>query len=574
MTWGKDDPVFGRGRGQFNINGERLDKIDWNGTEIVPVRKDFVIQHPSVESRGREECDRIRLKNGIIVETGEHEDVPKPFESLEECSFPEWAAEGLRERGWKFPSPIQIQAWPAALTGHDVVGIASTGSGKTMAYVLPMLVHIIAQPELKAGEGPVGLVLLPHRELCNQVANVLMECAGKTGLQCQSIFGGEDRERQQAGLLERVDVLVATPGRLTEFLYRKTTNLKRATYVVLDEADDLLGQGFEEQISAIMSQIRPDRQVLLFSATWPEEVETFARGICHERPIHINVGGIKLAACKDVDQKFWAPGRGHCPWRIGDQKIEVLKKAVQVIGKLPKEYMEKALIFCNHISDVLPVVEALKEAEVCCEGFTSECTQAVRSELLRRFQEEDDLPILVCTQVLGRGHDFQNVKYVINYDMPHRLVDYVHRVGRTGRAGESGFSLTLLDEPDLRFAKQLVEMLKETGQQPQEWLVQESSRKKQRKYEQIYRDGRYGRLGSALPALTDKPDEPHDVGWEGRGAGRRHTFLELCKGRGVSRRPGQDVSRGHAEPVAASPSAAAPAPVAVAWPTARGLMAR
>jgi ATP-dependent RNA helicase DDX5/DBP2 len=556
MTWGEDDLVFGKGRRQFNIQGERLDKIPWNGIELIPVQKNFMIDHPNVAARTRDENDMIRLKAGIIVECEDGEEPPKPFACLEECSFPDWAADGLRRRSWKSPTPIQMQAWPAALTGRDVVAIASTGSGKTMAYVLPMLVHIMAQDELKPGEGPEGLVILPHRELCQQVARNLADWSQVTRLNCQSIFGGEDRERQKAGLQERVDVMVATPGRLIDLLNTKATNLRRATFVVLDEADDLLGQGFEDQINLLMSQIRPDRQVLLFSATWPETVERFAREICHQRPIHINIGGVKLAACKDVDQCFWCPGRvigGR--WNPGEKKIDALKRGMGMVFDKLQTNREKVLIFCNHIGEVPTVVKELQQEGMPCEGFTSDCTQAVRTELLRRFIEGDDLSILVCTQVLGRGHDFQNVKYVINYDMPNRLVDYVHRVGRTGRAGERGFSLTFLEETDLRFAKDICDMLRETGLKPEKWLEQESTRRKQKKWLQLYRDCRYG---APPPAITDATQESQEPQWDGRGRSRRHEFLHLCRSMGMGRLPGQESG------AQAQPKAAPPFPTAVA----------
>ena len=195
------------------------------------------------------------------------------MECFEELSFPDWAVKQLRDEGYIQPLPIQVQCWPIALGGHDMVGIADTGSGKTVAYVLPMLVHIIAQKELQPGEGPVGLVIVPTRDLCQQVARTVRQFTNIWGLECQSIFGGTSQAEQEECLRKRSDIIVATPGRFIDMLNRGKTNLLRATFIVLDEADELLDQDFGDQIRLLLSHVRPDRQVLLFSATWPEKVE-------------------------------------------------------------------------------------------------------------------------------------------------------------------------------------------------------------------------------------------------------------------------------------------------------------
>lgn len=520
-------------RHQFSHVGTRLDRFTWNGEDIVPVRKNFACPHPSVEARNEDDVRMLRCKHGIDIQAyQENVDIPKPVENLEETSFPDWAQQVLRRQRWKEPMPIQMQAWPVALYGYNLIGLAATGSGKTMAYVLPMLVHIIAQPELKPGEGPVGLVLVPTRELCSQVAKTVSLFAQDTKLRCESVYGGEDFANQAEHFLEVVDIVVAVPGRLIALLEERRTNLRRVTFLVLDEADEMLSDGFEHQVKLILSQVRPDRQVLLFSATWQDSLEAFARVATQEtmddqRTIQINVGGSGLAACKDIIQDFWSPGRPtHAPmWSCGDKKSNVLYKALLDIMPLLKEEDKKALVFCNRRDTVDKVVEELKSQNVPCAAFSSLGSQAERDQVLARFKEPcSDLLVLVSTQVLGRGHDFHNVKYVINYDMPERIVEYIHRIGRTGRCGEKGFALTLLEGTDLRFAADLVACLNATSHKVEPWLDVEANRKPQH-WKEYYRLRRNGGVEQANEITK----------WKGRGRGRRHEFLQELQGRGLAR---------------------------------------
>lgn len=526
----------------FNSLGERQDKINWKGEEIIPVQKNFSGIHPNVEARTPEECEIIRMRHGIDAKVFDQSvEMPKPVEDLEEALFPDWAASVLRDRGWVKPSPIQIMAWPVALRGYDLIGIACTGSGKTMAYVLPMLIHIMAQPELRPAEGPIGLVLLPSRELCDQVAESIGTFTPHTQVKCVSVCGGEDIDEQSLQFLERVDIMVATPGRLQTLLEQKRTNLKRVTVLVLDEADQMLESDFERQVKTIMTMIRPDRQVLLFSATWQDTVERFARDVCAERSefmgsglveglVQVSVGGTKLAACETIDQQFWCPGRKDendpmAFWHRSETKMRALVKAVQKILPCIEAEGTKGLIFVNQTDMVQQVVEELRKYDIPCVGFVGSSTPADRKALLERFRLRDsDLPFLVSTQVLGRGLDFHSVKFVVNFDMPDRIVDYIHRIGRTGRMGEEGFSLTLLEELDCRFAKDLCECLKATGHRRPEWLEREAARSKK-----LWKEYR------ALEAEGATLPQAGCLRWKGRGTGRREEFLEELKGCGLAR---------------------------------------
>lgn len=493
--------------------GERLEVIDWQGIEIVPVQKDFSFEHPEVAGRSEEECERIRASHSIhVVANHSSEPLPKPFVHLHEAPFPDWAAAELRNMGFLQPTSIQVQAWPVLLKGCDFVGIAETGSGKTIAYVLPMLVHLMAQPELRPGEGPVALVVVPTRDLCIQVSKQVTQFVGRTGIVCRALYGGEDITAQARALAQRMDIAVATPGRLITLLNSRVTNLRRATFVVLDEADELLGRGFGEQVRLVLTQIRPDRQVLMFSATWHKVVDELAREACSQKPVHLHVGSTKLSACKAIRQRLRKV-------ESGDDKVGLLCEALGPIrSRMANDHRARALVFCNNRASVDPLVEDLRQRGYPCRGFHGHQPQDQRDEALQQFASPDlGLWLLVCTQILGRGYDFTNVKYVINFDMPPKIVEYIHRIGRTGRAGQQGFSLTFITDSDLMMARDLVMVLRESGQEVPPWLQQARWRGR----------GGYGGYGGGRGDRGDRgyrcDRDPHGHQWRYHGhEGQQH----------------------------------------------------
>merc|ERR1712190_348449 len=189
-----------------------------------------------------------------------------------------------------------------ALSGRDLVGIAETGSGKTLAFLLPAIVHINAQPYLSKGDGPIVLVLAPTRELAVQIQEEVSRFGKSSKIKNTCCYGGVPRQGQQQDLKEGVEIVIATPGRMIDFLESGDTNLKRVTYLVLDEADRMLDMGFEPQVRKICSQVRPDRQTLMWSATWPKEVQALARDLCKEDPVHINVGSMGIRTAHTIRQ--------------------------------------------------------------------------------------------------------------------------------------------------------------------------------------------------------------------------------------------------------------------------------
>ena len=260
--------------------------------------KNFYVEHPNVESRPQAEIDSFRKEHDITVEGT---DIPKPVSSFDEASFPDYVLTEIKKAGFDKPTPIQAQGWPMALKGRDMVGLAETGSGKTCAFLLPAIVHINAQPYLERGDGPIVLVLAPTRELAQQIEQESKKFGYSSRIQSTCVYGGASKGPQIGKLRKGVEICIATPGRLLDLLNMGATNLRRVTYLVLDEADRMLDMGFEPQIKTILSQIRPDRQTLLWSATWPKEVAQIASAYL-TNPYKVIIGSLELSANPNIKQ--------------------------------------------------------------------------------------------------------------------------------------------------------------------------------------------------------------------------------------------------------------------------------
>ena len=233
----------------------------------------------------------------------EGRDVPKPITTFERASFPSYVMDVLMKEGFERPTSIQAQGWPMALAGRNMIGVADTGSGKTLSFILPAIVHINAQPLLEPGDGPIALVLAPTRELAQQIAEVAYKYGASSRIKCTCVFGGAPKSGQARDLQRGVELLIGTPGRLIDFLESGKTNLRRCTYLVLDEADRMLDMGFEPQLRKIVSQIRPDRQTLMWSATWPKEVQSLAAEFLGSDVIRVQIGSIGLSANHKIEQR-------------------------------------------------------------------------------------------------------------------------------------------------------------------------------------------------------------------------------------------------------------------------------
>uniref|UniRef100_V5GUQ8 RNA helicase n=1 Tax=Anoplophora glabripennis TaxID=217634 RepID=V5GUQ8_ANOGL len=430
-------------------NGQGLSKVEWGTKTLHPFSKNFYAPHPDVCGRSEYEVNQYRQSKQIIVEG----DAPNPIQNFNEANFPDYVMSEIVRQGYESPTAIQAQSWPIAMSGHDMIGIAQTGSGKTLAYTLPATVHINNQPQISRGEGPIALVLAPTRELAQQIQKVAMDFGSSTRIRNTCIFGGAPKGPQARDLQRGVEICIATPGRLIDFLEKGTTNLERCTYLVLDEADRMLDMGFEPQIRKILGQIRPDRQTLMWSATWPKEVKKLATDFLKD-PVHINVGSLNLSANHNILQIV-----DVCQEHEKEVKLANL---LQEIGN-SSEPGSKIIIFVETKKKVEGITKNIRQVgwpAVCMHGDKS---QQERDYVLREFRSGKS-SILVATDVAARGLDVEGIKYVVNYDYPHSSEDYIHRIGRTARSENTGTSYAFFTPSNFKQARDLVNVLTEAKQ--------------------------------------------------------------------------------------------------------------
>jgi ATP-dependent RNA helicase DDX41 len=390
-----------------------------------------------IRSRSDEENQKIRDAWHIKVEG---ESIPPPIKSFKDLRFPKPILDVLKQKGISKPTPIQIQGLPVVLSGRDMIGIAFTGSGKTLVFVLPM-VMIALEEEMKCPvlnrEGPFGLIVCPSRELARQTFEIAMSYANAlaesgrypplNGLLC---IGGIQLREQEQKLQGGIHFVVATPGRLLDFLKKKKFSLNLCKYLALDEADRLIDMGFEEEMRSIVDHFKYQRQTLLFSATMPKKIQNFAKSAL-VKPIEVNVGRAG-AANLDVIQEV--------EWVKPEAKIVYLLQCLQKTAP-------PVLIFCENKSDVDDIHEYLLMKGVEAVAVHGSKEQAEREEAIKAFKDGKK-DVLVATDVASKGLDFPDIQHVINYDMPKEIENYVHRIGRTGRCGKTGVGTTFINQTD------------------------------------------------------------------------------------------------------------------------------
>uniref|UniRef100_A0A6B2L0B7 RNA helicase n=1 Tax=Arcella intermedia TaxID=1963864 RepID=A0A6B2L0B7_9EUKA len=384
-------------------------------------------------SRTAKENNKIRKKYNITVKG---EDVPPPLESFEAMKFPRPVLTTLNKKNIVIPSPIQIQGLPIILSGRDTIGVASTGSGKTLVFALPMLLFSLEE-ELKMhlvqGEGPFGLILCPSRELAAQTFNVIkehvdaLESSGYPRLNLMLVTGGTKTHTQTEQMRGGVHMIVATPGRLIDMLHSGKITLHFCKFFVLDEADRLLDEGFEEDIRNIMDFFSGQRQTILFSATMPATIQSFGRSAL-VRPVEVNVGRAGAVSLDVLQEIEFVPQ---------EKKITFLLECLQ---KTPPP----VLIFCENKNDVDDIHEYLLEKgveAVSIHGGKGQEERAMAVELFSNGKKD----VLIASDVVSKGLDFPNIQHVINFDMPKEIENYIHRIGRTGRSGKTGISTTFIN---------------------------------------------------------------------------------------------------------------------------------
>ncbi|KAK9501901.1 hypothetical protein O3M35_012537 [Rhynocoris fuscipes] len=275
-----------------------LPPIDHTNIEYAEFVKNFYVEHQDIASLDENKVVDLRSTLGIRVSGA---NPPKPVTSFGHFGFDEPLMKAIRKSEYTQPTPIQAQAVPAALSGRDIIGIAKTGSGKTAAFIWPLLVHIMDQKELQVGDGPIGLILAPTRELSQQIYSEAKKFGKVYNINVVCAYGGGSKWEQSKALEEGAEIVVATPGRMIDLIKMKATNLQRVTFLVLDEADRMFDMGFEPQVRSICDHVRPDRQTLLFSATFKKKVEKLARDVLTD-PIRIVHGEVGGEANEDVSQ--------------------------------------------------------------------------------------------------------------------------------------------------------------------------------------------------------------------------------------------------------------------------------
>eukprot|EP00941_MAST-03F_sp_MAST-3F-sp1_P003839 g3839.t1 len=400
-----------------------------------------------------------RKKNNMQITQMKGDDADiLPFLTFDDARlhFPKKCIDALDFHGYTAPTPIQSQTWPMALKKRDMIGVAKTGSGKTMAFTLPAAALLMKGDCNSQGRFPRMLCLSPTRELAMQIDEVCQSVGKICGLQSHCIFGGVPKWSQRKALKDGLDIVVGTPGRMKDMLENDCLDLSK--YVVLDEADRMLDMGFLQEIKAILGATPATRQTLLYSATWPMEIRKLAHDFLKSNPIKINIGSDELEANGKVSQEVEV-----CDPRSRDQKV---------LGKLKEFTSDKKwkgkgrsvriIVFVLYKKEATRVEQMLNRSGWSSVGIHGDKSQDARVRALGEFKS-GKVPILVATDVAARGLDIPNVEYVINYSFPLTIEDYVHRIGRTGRAGKDGVSFTFFTENDKARSGELINVLNKAG---------------------------------------------------------------------------------------------------------------
>jgi len=337
----------------------------------------------------------------------------------------------IQEQGFTEPSEIQQQAIPLVLQGRDVMASAPTGTGKTAAFVLPAL-QILSRSKSTEGKGPRVLVLTPTRELATQVSDNIYQFTKFLHMRSATIVGGMPYPPQMRALRQSVDFLVATPGRFIDHMEAGRVDFSRIELLILDEADRMLDMGFVDEVMRIAKQTPESRQTLLFSATLEGQIEKVARALLKD-PARIQVSGVKVKHDSITQHMLQADDFRH--------KRKLLDHV------LADESLQQAIIFTSTKKGADSLAEKLKDDGYACAALHGDMRQSMRRRVIEQMQRRR-LKVLVATDVAARGLDIKTLSHVVNFDLPMQAEDYVHRIGRTGRGGASGFAYSLIGPQD------------------------------------------------------------------------------------------------------------------------------
>ena len=354
----------------------------------------------------------------------------------------------LVSEGYTTPTPIQIQAIPHVMAGHDLQGIAQTGTGKTAAFALPILHRLMAQNKGPAPRSCRVLVLAPTRELASQIADSFRAYGKNTKLRVTVMFGGVPKPRQARAIASGVDVLVATPGRLLDHLNDRAVRLDQTEILVLDEADHMLDLGFIVPIRKIAAMLPTKRQTLFFSATMPKDIATLANQLLHN-PVHVAVTPVATTAERVEQAVIFVDGAGK-----RHLLTDILRKDLSNGGD-----MGRTLVFTRTKHGADKVVKHLEQAGVRADAIHGNKSQPQRERALAAFRA-GDVKVLVATDIAARGIDVDGVTHVINFDLPNVPESYVHRIGRTARAGTAGMAISFCDAQERAFLRDIEKLIR------------------------------------------------------------------------------------------------------------------
>lgn len=430
------------------------------------VANEFYVQSEALTNVPQSEIDDFFKENEVAIEDPLKLNL-RPLLSFDHLSLDS----SIQAEISKFPKPTPIQAvaWPYLLSGKDVVGVAETGSGKTFAFGVPAISHLMNDQKKR---GIQVLVISPTRELASQIYDNLIILTDKVGLQCCCVYGGVPKDEQR-NQLKKSQVVVATPGRLLDLLQEGSVDLSQVNYLVLDEGDRMLEKGFEEDIKNIIRETDASkRQTLMFTATWPKEVRELASSFM-KNPIRVSIGNTdQLTANKKITQIVEVVD----PRGKERKLLELLKK----YHSGPKKN-EKVLIFALYKKEATRVERNLKYNGYNVAAIHGDLSQQQRTQALSEFKSGKS-NLLLATDVAARGLDIPNVKTVINLTFPLTVEDYVHRIGRTGRAGQTGTAHTLFTEQEKHLAGGLVNVLNGANQPVPEDLIKFGTHTKKKEH--------------------------------------------------------------------------------------------
>ena len=361
------------------------------------------------------------------------------MKTFDELQLDSLIIQAIKAMGFEEPTPIQARTIPIALMGRDLIGRAQTGTGKTAAYGIPLIDRCDAR-----AEDIQGLVITPTRELAIQVAEELNRIGHYKGIRSLPIYGGQEIERQIRALKKRPGIIVGTPGRLLDHLRRKTVRLQQVKLVVLDEADEMLNMGFIDDIEAILRQMPEKRQSLLFSATIPLHIQTLASKFM-QNPEMIHIAPLEITVASIQQDYIETPEK---------QKLDILCRLLDI------QNPELAIVFGRTRRRVDEIAEALSERGYSAEGIHGDLNQNRRDTIMRKFRA-GEIEVLAATDVAARGLDISGVTHIYNFDIPQDPESYVHRIGRTGRAGETGLATTFVTPREISHLKSIAHLTRQ-----------------------------------------------------------------------------------------------------------------